>query len=109
MRASQFLIGTQKEAPADAEIVSQQLMLRSGMVRKLAAGIYSYLPLGLRSIRRIEAIIREEMNRAGALELLMPVVQPAELWVESGRWEKYGPELLRLKDRHQRDFVLQPT
>jgi prolyl-tRNA synthetase len=109
MRASQFLLGTQKEAPADAEIVSQQLMLRSGMIRKLAAGIYSYLPLGLRSIRRIEAIIREEMNRAGALELLMPVVQPAELWVESGRWEKYGPELLRIKDRHQRDFVLQPT
>jgi len=109
MRASQFLISTQKEAPADAEIVSQQLMLRTGMIRKLAAGIYSYLPLGLRSIRRIEAIIREEMNRAGAVELLMPVVQPAELWVESGRWEKYGPELLRLKDRHQRDFVLQPT
>jgi prolyl-tRNA synthetase len=109
MRASQFLIGTQKEAPADAEIVSQQLMLRTGMIRKLAAGIYSYLPLGLRTIRRIEAIIREEMNRAGALELLMPVVQPAELWVASGRWEKYGPELLRVKDRHQRDFVLQPT
>src|SRR5271169_1220261 len=109
MRASQFLISTQKEAPADAEIVSQQLMLRSGMIRKLAAGIYSYLPLGLRSIRRIEAIIREEMNRAGAMELLMPVVQPAELWIESGRWDKYGPELLRLKDRHRRDFILQPT
>ncbi len=109
MRASQFLLCTQKEAPADAEIVSHQLMLRSGMIRKLAAGIYSYLPLGLRSIRRIETIIREEMNRAGALELLMPVVQPAELWMESGRWEQYGPELLRLKDRHERDFVLQPT
>jgi prolyl-tRNA synthetase len=109
MRASQFLISTQKEAPADADIVSQQLMLRTGMIRKLAAGIYSYLPLGLRSIRRIEAIIRQEMDRAGALELLMPVVQPAELWVASGRWEKYGPELLRIKDRHQRDFVLQPT
>ncbi len=109
MRASQFLLSTQKEAPADAEIISQQLMLRTGMIRKLAAGIYSYLPLGLRSIRRIENIIREEMNRAGALELLMPVVQPAELWMESGRWEKYGPELLRMKDRHQRDFVLQPT
>jgi len=109
MRTTQFLLCTQKEAPADAEIVSQQLMLRSGMIRRLAAGIYSYLPLGLRSIRRIEAIIREEMNRAGAMELLMPVVQPAELWMESGRWEKYGPELLRLKDRHQRDFVLQPT
>src|SRR3974390_1226096 len=109
MRATQFLLSTQKEAPADADIVSQQLMLRSGMIRKLAAGIYTYLPLGLRSIRRVEAIIREEMNRAGALELLMPVVQPAELWQESGRWEKYGPELLRLKDRHERDFVLQPT
>ena len=109
MRASQFLLCTQKEAPTDAEIISQKLMLRSGMIRRLAAGIYSYLPLGLRSIRRIEAIIREEMNRAGAMELLMPIVQPAELWMESGRWEKYGPELLRLKDRHQRDFVLQPT
>jgi prolyl-tRNA synthetase len=109
MRASRFLLATQKEAPSDAEIASQRLMLRSGMIRKLAAGIYSYLPLGLRSIRRIEAIIREEMDRAGALELLMPVVQPAELWNESGRWDKYGPELLRVKDRHQRDFVLQPT
>jgi prolyl-tRNA synthetase len=109
MRASEFHLSTQKEAPADADIVSQQLMLRAGMIRKLAAGIYTYMPLGLRSIRRIEAIIREEMNRAGALELLMPVVQPAELWVESGRWEKYGPELLRMKDRHERDFVLQPT
>ncbi len=109
MRATQFLLSTQKEAPADADIVSQQLMLRTGMIRKLAAGIYTYMPLGLRSIRRIEGIIREEMNRAGAIELLMPVVQPAELWQESGRWEKYGPELLRLKDRHDRDFVLQPT
>ncbi|HEX4585794.1 MAG TPA: proline--tRNA ligase [Burkholderiaceae bacterium] len=109
MRASQFFISTLKEAPADADVVSQQLMLRAGMIKKLAAGIYTYMPLGLRSIRKIEAIIREEMNRAGAIELLMPVVQPAELWVQSGRWEKYGPELLRLKDRHQRDFVLQPT
>jgi prolyl-tRNA synthetase len=109
MRASEFHLSTQKEAPADAEIISQQLMLRAGMIRKLAAGIYTYMPLGLRSIRRIEAIIREEMNRAGALELLMPFVQPAELWVETGRWEKYGPELLRIKDRHDRDFVLQPT
>jgi prolyl-tRNA synthetase len=109
MRASEFHLSTQKEAPADADIISQQLMLRSGMIRKLAAGIYTYMPLGLRSIRRIEAIIRDEMNRAGALELLMPFVQPAELWVESGRWEKYGPELLRMKDRHDRDFVLQPT
>ncbi len=109
MRASAFFISTQKEAPADADIVSQQLMLRSGMIRKLAAGIYTYMPLGLRSIRRIEGIIREEMDRAGAIELLMPVVQPAELWMESGRWEKYGPELLRVKDRHQRDFIVQPT
>jgi prolyl-tRNA synthetase len=109
MRASQFFVSTLKEAPADADVVSQQLMLRAGMIRKLAAGIYTYMPIGLRSIRRIEAIIREEMNRAGAIELLMPVVQPAELWVQSGRWQKYGPELLRLKDRHQRDFVLQPT
>jgi prolyl-tRNA synthetase len=109
MRASRFFVSTLKEAPADADVVSQQLMLRAGMIKKLAAGIYTYMPLGLRSIRKIEAIIREEMNRAGAIELLMPVVQPAELWVQSGRWEKYGPELLRLKDRHQRDFILQPT
>jgi prolyl-tRNA synthetase len=109
MRASQFFISTLKEAPADADVISQQLMLRAGMIKKLAAGIYTYMPIGLRSIRKIEAIIREEMNRAGAIELLMPVVQPAELWMESGRWDKYGPELLRLKDRHQRDFVLQPT
>src|ERR1700757_2294046 len=109
MRASQFLISTLKEAPADADVVSQQLMLRAGMIKRLAAGIYTYLPMGLRSIRKIESIIREEMNRAGAIELLMPVVQPAELWMQSGRWDKYGPELLRLKDRHQRDFVLQPT
>ena len=109
MRASQFHIGTLKEAPSDAEIVSHQLMTRAGMIRKLAGGIYTYMPLGLRVIRKIEGIIREEMDRAGALELLMPVVQPAELWMESGRWEQYGPELLRIKDRHGRDFVLQPT
>src|SRR6202035_2742680 len=109
MQASQFFISTLKEAPADADVVSQQLMLRAGMIKKLAAGIYTYMPLGLRAIRKIEAIIRDEMNRAGAIELLMPVVQPAELWVQSGRWDKYGPELLRLKDRHQRDFILQPT
>ena len=109
MKASQFFISTLKEAPADAEIVSQRLMLRAGMIKKLAAGIYNYMPMGLRSIRKIEKIIREEMNRAGAIELLMPVVQPAELWQESGRWEKYGPELLRIKDRHERDFVIQPT
>jgi prolyl-tRNA synthetase len=109
MRAKEFLISTLKEAPADAEVVSHSLMLRAGMIKKLAAGIYTYLPMGLRVIRKIEAIIREEMNRAGAVELLMPVIQPAELWMESGRWHKMGPELLRLKDRHDRDFVVQPT
>ncbi|UOD50820.1 proline--tRNA ligase [Orrella daihaiensis] len=109
MRASAFHISTIKEAPNDAEIASHQLMIRAGMIRKLAGGIYNYMPLGLRTIRKIENIIREEMNAAGALELLMPVVQPAELWQESGRWEKYGPELLRIKDRHGRDFILQPT
>ncbi len=109
MKASAFHIGTLKEAPADAEVVSHRLMTRAGMVRRLAGGIYTYLPLGLRVIRRVEAIVREEMNRAGAIELLMPVVQPAELWLESGRWEKYGPELLRIKDRHDRDFIVQPT
>jgi prolyl-tRNA synthetase len=109
MRASNYHINTLKEAPAEAEIVSHQLMTRAGMIRKLAGGIYTYMPLGLRVIRKIEAIIREEMNAAGAIELLMPVVQPAELWQESGRWEQYGQELLRIKDRHERDFVLQPT
>jgi prolyl-tRNA synthetase len=109
MRASAFHISTLKEAPNDAEIASHRLMMRSGMIRKLAGGIYTYMPLGLRVIRKVEAIIRQEMGSAGALELLMPVVQPAELWVESGRWEQYGPELLRMKDRHGRDFVLQPT
>jgi prolyl-tRNA synthetase len=109
MRARDFYISTLKEVPADAEVISHTLMLRAGMIRKLAAGIYTYMPMGLRSIRKIENIIREEMNRAGAVELLMPVVQPAELWMESGRWQKMGPELLRLKDRHQRDFVVQPT
>lgn len=109
MRASAFHINTIKEAPNDAEVASHQLMIRSGMIRKLAGGIYNYMPLGLRVIRKVESIIRQEMDAAGALELLMPVVQPAELWEESGRWEKYGPELLRIKDRHGRDFVLQPT
>jgi len=109
MRASSYHINTLKEAPTDAEIASHQLMTRAGMIRKLAGGVYTYMPLGLRVIRKIENIIRQEMNAAGALELLMPVVQPAELWMESGRWEQYGPELLRIKDRHQRDFVLQPT
>ena len=109
MRARSFFISTLKEAPSDADIVSQQLMIRAGMIKKLAAGVYTYMPMGLRSLRKIENIIREEMNRAGAIELLLPMVQPAELWQESGRWEKYGPELLRFKDRHQRDFVIQPT
>ncbi|MFO1333068.1 MAG: proline--tRNA ligase [Rubrivivax sp.] len=109
MKASQFFVSTQKEAPADAEVVSHRLMLRAGLIKRLGAGIYNYLPMGLRVIRKVEAIIRDEMNRAGAVELLMPVVQPAELWVESGRFQAYGPELLRVKDRHGRDFVIQPT
>lgn len=109
MKASQFLITTLKEAPADAEVASHRLMTRAGMVRKLGAGIYNYMPMGLRVIRKIEAIVREEMNRAGAIEMTMPVVQPAEYWQETGRFEKMGPELLRIKDRHDRDFVVQPT
>jgi prolyl-tRNA synthetase len=109
MRLSQFPLSTLKETPADAEIISHQLMMRAGMLRKQAAGIYSWLPLGLRVLRKVEAIVREEMERAGALELLMPAVQPAELWEESGRWEKYGPELLRFHDRHQREFCFGPT
>jgi prolyl-tRNA synthetase len=109
MKASQFFVSTLKEAPADAEVVSHRLMLRAGMIKRLSAGIYSYMPMGLRVIRKVEAIIREEMNRAGAVELLMPVVQPAELWQESGRFQAYGPELLRVKDRHERDFIIQPT
>src|SRR3954453_18949063 len=109
MRTSKFFIATQKEVPAEAEIVSHRLMLRASLIRRLSAGIYTWLPLGSRSVRKGEAIVREEMNRAGAIELSMPVVQPAELWQESGRWQEYGPELLRFKDRHDRDFVLQPT
>ena len=109
MKASQTFLATLKEAPADAEVVSHQLMVRAGLIRKLSAGIYNYLPLGLKVIRKVENIIREEMNRAGAIELLMPIVQPAELWQETGRWEKMGPELLRIKDRHARDFLIQPT
>ncbi len=109
MKASQFLVSTLKEAPADAEVVSHKLMMRAGMIKKLGAGIYNYMPMGLRVIRKVEAIVREEMNRAGAVELTMPVVQPAELWQETGRFEKMGPELLRIKDRHDRDFVVQPT
>jgi prolyl-tRNA synthetase len=109
MKASSFFISTLKEAPADAEVVSHRLMLRAGMIKRLSAGIYSYMPMGLRVIRKVEAIIREEMNRAGAVELLMPVVQPAELWQETGRFAKMGPELMRVKDRHERDFIIQPT
>ncbi|HCN72933.1 MAG TPA: proline--tRNA ligase, partial [Pusillimonas sp.] len=109
MRASQYHINTLKEAPAEAEVTSHQLMTRAGMIRKIAGGIYTYMPMGLRVLKKIEAIVREEMDRAGAIELLMPIVQPAELWQESGRWTEYGPELLRMKDRHQRDFILQPT
>ena len=109
MKASQTFISTLKEAPADAEIVSHQLMMRAGFIKRLGAGIYNYMPMGLRVIRKVEGIIREEMNRAGAVELLMPVVQPAELWQETGRFQAYGPELLRVKDRHDRDFVIQPT
>ena len=109
MKASQFFISTLKEAPADAEIVSHQLMMRAGLIKKLGAGIYNYMPMGLRVIRKVEAIVREEMNRAGAIEMSMPVIQPAELWQETGRFESMGPELLRIKDRHGRDFVVQPT
>ncbi|HEY2970703.1 MAG TPA: proline--tRNA ligase [Casimicrobiaceae bacterium] len=109
MLVSRFFLSTLKEAPAEAELASHRLMLRAGMIKRLAAGIYTWMPLGLRVLRKVEAVVREEMNRAGAVELLMPVVQPAELWQESGRWDKYGPDLLRIKDRHQRDFVIQPT
>ncbi len=109
MRTTQFPLNTVKETPADAEIISHQLMIRAGLIRKLAAGLYSWLPLGLRVLRKVEKITREEMEKAGALEVLMPTLQPAELWQETGRWEQYGPELARLKDRHDRDFCLGPT
>jgi prolyl-tRNA synthetase len=109
MRTSQYLLCTQKETPADAEVISHQLMIRAGMVRKLAAGLYTWLPSGLRVLNKVANIVRDEMNKAGSIEILMPVVQPADLWEESGRWEEYGPELLRIKDRHSRDFVLGPT
>ena len=109
MRVKQFFLSTLKEAPADAEIVSHSLMIRAGLIRRLAGGIYTWMPLGLRVVRKVEAIVREEMNRAGAVELFMPAVQPGELWQESGRWQKYGPELLRLRDRHERDFCIGPT
>ncbi|MCY1492683.1 Proline--tRNA ligase [compost metagenome] len=109
MRTSQFLLSTLKETPSDAVVISHQLLLRAGMIRKLASGLYTWLPMGLRVLRKVEAVVREEMNAAGALEVLMPAVQPAELWQESGRWQQYGPELLRLKDRHEREFCVGPT
>jgi prolyl-tRNA synthetase len=109
MRLSAYPIQNLKEVPAEAEIVSHRLMLRAGLVRRLAGGLYTWLPMGLRVLRKVERVIREEMNRAGALEIVMPVAQPAELWMESGRWDQFGPELLRFKDRHDRDMVLGPT
>lgn len=109
MRTSQYLISTLKETPADATVISHQLMLRAGMIRKIASGLYTWLPMGLRVLRKVEAIVRDEMNEAGAMEILMPAIQPAEFWQESGRWEEYGPELLRLKDRHDREFCVGPT
>ncbi|MFM2007036.1 MAG: hypothetical protein RLZZ09_2691, partial [Pseudomonadota bacterium] len=109
MRTSQFPLNTVKETPADAEIISHQLMIRAGLIRKLAAGLYNWLPLGLRVLRKVENVVREEMDRAGGLEVSMPVVQPAELWQDSGRWEVFGPELCRFQDRHHRDFCLGPT
>src|SRR5262245_61376976 len=109
MKTSRFFLSTQKESPAEAEVISHRLMLRAGVIRRLSAGIYTWLPLGMRVLEKVERVVREEMNRAGALELAMPVVQPGELWQESGRWQEYGPELLRFKDRHERDFAIQPT
>src|SRR5690349_20680401 len=109
MRSSRFFISTLKEAPSEAEVVSHKLMLRAGLIKRLTSGVYTWMPLGLRVLRRVEAVVREEMNASGAIELLMPIVQPAELWRESGRWDQYGPELLRFKDRHQRDYCCGPT
>ena len=109
MRYSQIFLPTTKETPAEAEVVSHQLLLRAGFIRKLSAGVYTYLPVGLRVLQKVSAIVREEMNRAGALEVLMPIVQPADLWEESGRWQQYGTELLRFRDRHERDCCLGPT
>src|SRR6187402_153888 len=109
MKASQFFVSTLREALADAEVVSHKLMMRAGMIKRLGSGIYTYMPMGLRVIRKVEAIVREEMNRANGIELLMPLVQPAELWQETGRWDKMGPELMRVKDRHGREYAIQPT
>ena len=109
MRASQFFISTQKEAPNDAELISHQLMMRAGLIKKLGSGLYSWMPLGLRVLRKVENIVRDEMNKAGALELLMPAVQPKELWDETGRWAVFGPQMLKIQDRHERDFCFGPT
>src|SRR5258707_7235051 len=109
MRTSQFFISTLKEAPSEAELLSHKLMLRAGLIKKLGSGLYTWMPLGLRVLRRVEHVVREEMNRAGAVELLMPAVQPAELWQESGRWDVFGPQMLKIKDRHERDFCFGPT
>jgi len=109
MRTSQYILATLKETPSDAEIVSHQLMLRAGMIRRVASGLYTWLPSGLRVLRKVENIVREEMDKAGAIEMLMPVIQPADLWQESGRWEQFGPELVRFNDRHNREFALGPT
>jgi len=109
MRLSQFFLSTSKEAPAEAELISHKLMLRAGMIRRLGSGLYTWMPLGLRVLRKVEAIVREEMNKSGAVELFMPAVQPAELWEESGRWAVFGPQMLKIKDRHQRDFCFGPT
>src|SRR3569833_2977242 len=109
MRATQFFISTTKEAPSEAELVSHKLMLRAGLIKRLGSGLYTWMPLGLRVLRRVEAVVREEMNRAGAIELLLPAVQPAALWEEPGRWAVFGPQMLKIKDRHQRDFCFGPT
>ena len=109
MRTSQYILATLKETPSDAEIVSHQLMLRAGMIRRVASGLYTWLPSGLRVLKKVENIVREEMDKAGAIEMLMPIIQPADLWEESGRWEQFGPELLRINDRHNRPFALGPT
>src|SRR5580765_7516767 len=109
MRSSQFFISTLKEAPSEAELVSHKLMLRAGLIKKLGSGLYTWMPLGLRVLRKVETIVREEMNRAGAVELLMPAIQPAELWQETGRWDVFGPQMLKIKDRHERDFCFGPT
>ena len=109
MKASQYFISTLKEAPAEAELPSHKLMLRAGLIKRVASGLYTWMPMGLRVVRKVEAIVRDEMNQAGSIEVLMPAIQPAELWQESGRWEFYGKELLRLKDRHERDFCVGPT